>query len=201
MSDERLRQAAGATAEAGLWHCPTLVVNAQIAPPEELEAQLDDPRLDALPRGLVERWRPSELPMLERLDREDFRDLERGEENRLRAVAALHRAGAPLLAGTDTPNPFVLPGHALHEELAHLVAAGLTPHQALAPATRDAARFLGQEEEWGTIAPGRRADLLLLEADPLADIANTTKIFGVLTGGRWLPAEELQRRVQALAER
>jgi hypothetical protein len=88
-------------------------------------------------------------------------------------------AGVPVGAGTDTPLP-----HALHWELEALVEAGLTPLQALHAATGAAARILGAEAEIGTIAPGMRADLLLLDGDPSKDIRNTQKIALVLIGGR-----------------
>lgn len=120
--------------------------------------------------------------------------------NRLRVVREFHRAGVLMLVGTDTPQPFVVPGASVHEELANFVAAGLSPEQALTAATRDAARFLGQESIWGTIEPGKRADLLLLAANPLEDIAATRRINGGVAQGRWLPADRL-RDMRAAVER
>lgn len=87
--------------------------------------------------------------------------------------------------------PLERPGASVHEELANFVAAGLSPEQALTAATRDAARFVGQESRWGIVEPGKRADLLLLQANPLADIAATRGIVGLVAQGRWLPAERL----------
>ena len=120
--------------------------------------------------------------------------------NRRRVVREFHRAGVRMLVGTDTPQPFVVPGASVHDELANLVAAGLSPEQALAAATRDAARFVGQDSLWGMVEPGKRADLLLLGADPLADIVATRRIVGVVAQGRWLPAERL-RDMRAAVER
>jgi imidazolonepropionase-like amidohydrolase len=128
--------------------------------------------------------------------------VEQGRANRLALLRALHRAGVPLLLGTDTPQPFVFPGASIHDELANYVAAGLTPAEALALATREPARFLGQQQAWGTIEPGKRANLLLLDADPFANIAATRRIAGVVSGGRWMPAEQLERmrrEVEAVA--
>lgn len=102
-------------------------------------------------------------------------------------IATLQVAGAPLLLGTDAPFPNAIPGFAVHQELQNLVAAGLTPYAALQTATVNAARFLNQLDETGTIAVGKRADLLLLNANPLADIRNTHQIAGVMVQGRWLP--------------
>jgi adenine deaminase len=102
-----------------------------------------------------------------------------------KVIRALHRAGAKLLAGTDAGNPFVFPGWSLHEELQHFVLSGLTPYQALRTATVDAAQHLGRADQSGTVGIGRHADLVLLEANPLVDIANTEKITGVMVRGRW----------------
>jgi len=108
-----------------------------------------------------------------------------------RIVAALHRAGVTMLAGTDAPMPGVYPGYALHEELALLVEAGLDPAEALRAATLAPARFLGIEADAGSITVGKRADLVLLDADPLADIRNTRRIDAVLLGGRVLRRADL----------
>jgi imidazolonepropionase-like amidohydrolase len=87
-------------------------------------------------------------------------------------------------------------GWTLHRELEHLVRAGLTPYEALTAATRNPAEYFGAAGEWGTIAPGRRADLVLLSANPLDDIRNTTRIEGVAIGGRWLTRAELDAMVR-----
>jgi imidazolonepropionase-like amidohydrolase len=104
----------------------------------------------------------------------------------VKIVGAMHRAGVPLLAGTDSGNPYVYPGFAIHDELGELVGAGLTPHDALVAATLSPARYLGVERSMGTIEVGKVADLVLLGADPLADIANTRTIVAVVSRGEWL---------------
>lgn len=96
----------------------------------------------------------------------------------------LRNAGVKLLAGTDTPQPFVFPGFSLHEELELLVRAGLTPLEALRTATLNPAEFLGALDSLGTVAQGKVADLVLLDADPLADIRNTRRISAVIANGR-----------------
>jgi imidazolonepropionase-like amidohydrolase len=118
--------------------------------------------------------------------------LERGRRNVApRIVAALHRAGVPLLAGTDAPMPEVYPGASLHDELRLLVAAGLTPREALRAATLGPAQFLGIAADTGSIAVGKRADLVLLDADPLRDIGNTRRIEAVVLHGRLLRRADL----------
>ena len=117
----------------------------------------------------------------------------------VRLVKGLHEAGVPILAGTDTPNPAMVPGFSLHEELRNLVQAGLTPYEALAAATRDAATFLQASDEWGTIAVGKRADLILLAANPLENVTHTTNRLGVMVNGQWFSQAQLQRMLDAYA--
>jgi imidazolonepropionase-like amidohydrolase len=91
-----------------------------------------------------------------------------------------------------------VPGFSAHRELQTLVAAGLTPYQALETGTRNVAGYFGTLDRTGTVTEGKVADLLLLDADPRADITNTTRIAGVMVRGRWLPRSELDRRLAVL---
>ena len=102
-------------------------------------------------------------------------------------IARMYAAGVPVGAGTDTPIALAIPGYSLHNELEVLVAAGLTPLDALGAATVQPARFFSLEDEMGAIAPGMRADLVLLDANPLADIRNTRTIDHVIARGRLMP--------------
>ena len=106
---------------------------------------------------------------------------------RQRLVAALHRAGVGVLAGSDAAPA------GLTDELAELVESGLTPYEALRAATADAARFLGRADEFGTVSVGLGADLLLVERDPLGDLAALDAPAGVVARGRWLDARRLAR--------
>lgn len=101
-----------------------------------------------------------------------------------KVVGAMFRAGVPLLAGTDTGNPFCFPGFSLHDELALLGQSGLTPLAALQAATRNPAIFMNATDRYGSISVGKIADLVLLDADPLQDIHNTSKISEVFLDGR-----------------
>jgi imidazolonepropionase-like amidohydrolase len=104
----------------------------------------------------------------------------------LENVGMLHRAGVPILLGTDTGNPLVFPGYSVHDELRLLVAAGLSPGAALQAATTRIAELIGQLDEFGTLEAGKRADLLILTGDPLADIANTRTVETVVLRGHVL---------------
>ncbi len=118
-----------------------------------------------------------------------------------RLVKALKGAGVPMLAGTDAMTSGVVGGFSLHEELALLVDAGLTPEEALTSATRLPAEWLGVQGDRGTIEPGKRADLVLLDANPLTDISNAQEIAGVMLNGRWISRAVLDDMLADLSAR
>jgi imidazolonepropionase-like amidohydrolase len=118
-------------------------------------------------------------------------------EIRRRLIKALHDGGVPFLLGSDAPQIWNIPGFSVHRELEALVASGLSPFQAIATGTINVARFYDAEGERGTIAVGKRADLVLVDGNPLADIRNTAKISGVLINGRWLSQADIQKRLDA----
>jgi len=122
-------------------------------------------------------------------------------EKELVVVNAMHRAGIPFLAGTDTPpGVYIFPGFSLHEELQRFVAAGFTPMEALQTATLNPAKFLGMEDRLGTVEKGKVADLVLLDANPLDDIRNTQKIAAVIVNGRYLSRAELDKMLKEVEE-
>ena len=111
----------------------------------------------------------------------------------LKIIGAMHDEGAPLLAGTDNNNPFVVPGFDLHDELEIFVRAGLTPIEALRTATWNPAVFFGNTKMFGTISKGKAADLVILNADPRTDIRNTRNIDSVVSNGNLLDRAELDK--------
>ncbi len=118
-----------------------------------------------------------------------------------RLVGKLNEANVPLLAGSDAVGPpGVLPGSSLADELRLLVQAGLTPYEALRTATVNAATYLDGEQDFGRIAAGFRADLVLLTGNPLDDIDQVRTRVGVMKRGRWFPADELESALEQLAE-
>jgi len=200
IDDARLTKVARRMRAAGTWSCPTLIVMQKWAQGDAARALLERPEMRYVSPAMRAYWDPDSpqnylksLPAVAVQAAHDKLPFER------RAVHALSAAGAGILLGTDMGNPFALAGFALHEELAHLVAAGLTPYEALRAGTADAARCMGAADEWGTIAVGRRADLLLLAADPLVAVANAAKRVGVVLHGRWFAEEELQAELERRA--
>lgn len=121
-------------------------------------------------------------------------------EYRNQLVKGLADTGAPILVGSDALGAFLVPGFSTLYEIHSLTVAGLTVAQALEAATRNAARFLGAESEFGAVAPGMRADLLLLNANPLTHVGNLTEPAGVMLRGRWIPSEEIQRMLTDVAQ-
>lgn len=124
---------------------------------------------------------------------------------RRQALKALADADAPLLMGTDSPQLFMVPGFALHRELGIVAAAGLTPFQIYASGSRNVARYvaeqLKQDGRFGTVAVGNRADLVLLDADPLQTVENLTRRAGVMVRGRWVSRTEIEKGLAELAAR
>lgn len=117
---------------------------------------------------------------------DDYARMARAWPRLLRLVNRYHSAGVLLTAGSDVTNPWVIPGESLHQELELLVAAGIPPAEVLRIATRNGAEALGVLGEVGTVEAGKRADLLVLERDPIAAIGNTRSIVSVMQGGRWI---------------
>jgi imidazolonepropionase-like amidohydrolase len=163
----------------------------------------NDPRLKYMPLAIRAEWKTTTDSYGQRTS-EDV-DLSGWRwQKYLEVVAMMGRLGVPILAGTDARNPYCLPGFSLHDELALLVQAGLTPAAALRTATISPAVFLGREQDLGTIAKGKLADLVLLDANPLKDIANTTRINAVVVNGRLLERKALNNmlnQVEAVASR
>ncbi|MGW5720751.1 amidohydrolase family protein [Amycolatopsis sp. NPDC003865] len=160
---------------------PTLVVNKVMCSPASTFAH--DPRLKYIPRNVRDNW-AEQVRIRTPVTPEEIARQDAYFRAQVELVGAAHRAGVPLLAGTDCLNPYVFPGFSLHDELEHLVEAGLSPLRALQVATRDAAAFLGRSATAGTIAPGKVADLVLLDANPLTDIRAIRRIDTVVAAGR-----------------
>jgi imidazolonepropionase-like amidohydrolase len=183
-----------ALARAGTWLTPTLVVYQPYVAPGDTSV-MHPGQMRYVPRGLRAEWRAR----LERAGPGDTATV--AAYFSLPRTGQAHRAGVRLLTGTDAPLPHVHPGLSLHDELAMLVRAGLTPMQALQAATREPAAWLGALDSLGTVQPGRVADLVLLDADPLADIRNTRRIRVVIADGRLVDRAALFRRAAAFAAR
>ena len=192
----RVQEAIEATRAAGAWVTPNLsAIDRILAEAADLPALLEHPEAAFASPASYSEW----LPSNNRYWGADTARFLPGMRAELAFIRSLTRrlsvAGVPLLVGTDSP-VVGFAGASAHRELALLVDAGLTPYQALAAATREAGAFVAaidDEERFGRIAPGQRADLLLVEGDPLTDLGALGRIRGVMARGVWRTAEDLDR--------
>jgi hypothetical protein len=183
---------------AGVWVVPTSYFFEAITGDEPVEKLAAHPDMRQIPAAQVNTWSTITRQIRDSTPREKrqaFIALRR------RILKALHDGGVGIVLGSDSPQLWNAPGFSVVRELEVYVASGLTPWQALATGTRNVATFLGNTAEAGTIEAGKRADLILLDADPLRSISNVSRKAGVMIGGRWIPKEEIDRRVAALAIR
>lgn len=185
-------------AERGVWFTPTLTTHRIRAERGRL-AKRSDPRLRYVAPSLRAQW-DALYPVREQdLIPEVVAARKQFFAMGLDVVRIAHEAGVPLLAGTDLAAREIPPGFHLHDELAAMVEAGLEPHEALQTATRNPARFLGRANDLGTIATGKLADLVLLDANPLENISNTQRIGAVVMNGRLLDRAVLDEMLAQVA--
>jgi manganese oxidase len=187
--DGRCRRLLETLARNRTWQVPTHVTNRGIAYQNDPDFAAD-PRLKYITPAWRDSWLPENDPYL--LSTEEGYQLRRRHHARKLEITGLAlMIGVPILAGSDTPNAFAFPGFGLHDELALLVEAGLSPLSALQAATLNAARYLEATDSLGTVDAGKLADLVLLDANPLEDIRNTQGIAGVVLNGRYLDRQAL----------
>ncbi len=180
----------------GTWQTPTLTLWRMFSSIND-PAFAENPALKYVAIRERQRW---DLPTLSKQSLAENTALSKSEfQKDLQLVAAMQKAGVGILAGTDTGNPYCIPGFALHDELQLLVQAGLTPLQALQAATTNPARFIANENDYGAVKPGKLANLVLLDANPLDNIANTTRIRAVILDGQFLDRPALDAMLANLA--
>ncbi|MGH7672943.1 MAG: amidohydrolase family protein [Gemmatimonadales bacterium] len=195
--DGRIGEAVAATRAAGAWTVPTLAL-------WEVFLGTDDPATLSTReelRYVPPQWRANWAQQVAQMRQTDPDVGARVGTIALRrrVLKALHDAGCPIALGTDSPQLFSVPGFSIHRELASMAAAGLTPYQILTTGTRNVARYFGAEREFGTVAAGQRADLLLVNANPLAHVGNVARRAGVMVNGRWLSEPDIRARLERIA--
>ncbi|HEX6250420.1 MAG TPA: amidohydrolase family protein [Gemmatimonadaceae bacterium] len=204
---DRLRHWAGRTREAGTWNVPTMALWEAFYSSDSSDVFARRPEMRYAAPQMVNAWvrQKQNMAQTQRNQGVTADAARRYLEMRRIALKALADSGAGILMGTDSPQMFSVPGFSLHNEIALMQAAGLTPGQVLASGTVNVARYatedLKLDGKFGAVAVGNRADLILLNANPLLDARNVARPAGVMVRGKWLAAEELQRGLEEIASR
>ena len=188
------------TRAAGTWMVPTQTLYDNLLGPVQLAELEARPEIRYVPRKLREQYATAKRGMVQDYGvTAEFS--QRYVDTRRQLIRALHDGGVGMLLGADSPQIFNVPGFATHRELQAMVAAGLTPYEALRTATAAPAEFFGTRGKFGTIVVGAEADLVLLKSDPLQDIANTQSIEAVMVRGRWLDRAYLDGGLRDIEKR
>jgi len=198
VDETRIAELVRATRDADVWNVPTQVLMGGFGGGDDPDAAGRRPEMRYMPAQVVAQWVGSKRNFQSQPDF-SAEQVQRLVEVRGRIIKALYEAGAGLVLGSDAPQVMNVPGFSALAELEAIVEAGLTPYQALETGTRNVAAYFGTLDHTGTVAEGKVADLLLLNASPLADIRNARNRAGVMLRGRWLPAAEIERRLDEIA--
>ncbi len=197
MDSAELEELFALTVGARAWVVPTMVLwevgVIGLGDPEALAAY---PEMRYWPPQGVEGWK-NRLQAVQARDAWDVEQARRHASNRTRLLGMMNEAGVGILMGTDSPQMFSVPGFSLHRELAAMAEAGMSPYEILVSGTRNVGEYFQGYDTFGTVAAGRRADLILTNANPLDDVANVADRAGVMVRGVWKSEEEIQ---QGLAE-
>jgi tetratricopeptide (TPR) repeat protein len=198
LDESKIPAVAKETADAGVYVIPTLSTYAStVQQATDLDTFLKNPAFRYLSRWALKPYEPAN---------NRFKGTSPEQAGRMRAaltfqrklVKALFDAGVPLMVGTDAPDVGPMAGVGIHDELQDWVNDGMTPYQVLRAATVIPAQYFLKSSEFGTIETGKRADLVLLQQNPLVNIANTHSISGVILRGRWLSKEDLGKREEEI---
>jgi cytosine/adenosine deaminase-related metal-dependent hydrolase len=193
--ESRIPEAAALTRDAHVQVILTLVAYDHILKQAtDLRGLLARPETKYLAPWIEETWEPGSNDYEKRFGNDKGRaDLTKALAFQKKLVQEMHKDGVRIMVGTDAMNPGVVPGFSVHEELQHLVEVGFTPYEALRAGTLYPADFLRGSTEFGTVTTGKRADLILVDGNPLQDVGRAAHPAGVMVRGRWLPAAQLAR--------
>jgi len=199
---EQIEYYANLVANSNTWVTPTLSTSHSIV------SLLDDPEKEmSLPtteymgpmaKGI---WSFMNTNLYQTMPEEHRSGINEGYESFQRPFTfAFHKAGGKMLTGTDALLPGIVHGFSIHKELEELVGVGITPFEALKASTTNPFEFLGELDKAGTLEIGKVSNLLLLEDNPIKDISNTRKIYGVLVKDRWIPKEEIKSKLNNISK-
>lgn len=193
----RLKKAVADTKRAGVWIVPThglIEIFMSSAGVDEMRTR---PGVEYMPAQVVEGWAKQRQNFISQPGFNQETN-ERFLTERRKLLKALHDAGVDIAMGSDAVQTFSMPGFSIHNEMAAMVRSGLTPYQVYVTGSRNVARFFKREADAGTIGVGKVADLVLVEADPLADVSNFARQTGTMVRGRWYPRSELLAKIKTM---
>lgn len=196
VDEKKLAEVVKKSKEAGVWIVPTSALWEVLFNTIPLDTLKGYDELKYVPQQAVDAWTTAYNNRLAGLSRDMAKNTIAA---RVRILRALHEGGVKILMGTDAPQQFSVPGFSLHREFARMIQSGMTPWEILHSGTVRVGEYFAKQDKFGTIEPGRRADLVLLSANPLTDIANAAKIEGVMVRGRWLSRAELDAGLAKIA--
>jgi imidazolonepropionase-like amidohydrolase len=186
-----LREVARRTREAGTWVVPTMVLWETIIGANDLETMMTYDGLQYTPAEQVENWSAAHRQRVGRADFDPARARQIAE-NRKRLLRVLHEDGVAILFGTDAPQQFSVPGFSIYREFKVMQESGMSPADIIRTATGNIGDYFKERDSFGRVAQGMRADLVLLNANPMEDLDNVRNRAGVMLRGRWLPESEIQ---------
>jgi imidazolonepropionase-like amidohydrolase len=198
VSDLRVTEAVQMTLDAGAWVVPTMILWEVLYGVADLETVSTLPELRYMPPAMTQSWIDTHRRRVNDpgLDREASRH---HIANRMKVLAALHTAGARILMGTDAPQQFSVPGFSLHNELLRMGDAGMTPYAIYRTGTVNVGEYFRDQDTFGQVAAGHRADLVLVRSNPLEDVRHIRDRAGVMVRGRWLSAESIEAQLETIA--
>ncbi len=198
VDEDRLQYIVQLTRDAGAWVVPTMVLwEVGIIGRGDADELESYPEMRYWPSGQVWGWGNRQRAAASRTSPERAAQW---TANRNQVLKALSDGGAGVLLGTDSPQIFSVPGFSIHREMKAMADAGMSAWEILVSGTRNVGEYFQRNDSFGTVAVGRRADLLLLNANPLSDLSNVADRAGVMFRGRWLPEEEIQRKLEEIAD-
>jgi imidazolonepropionase-like amidohydrolase len=198
VTDAKFQEIAKLTREAGVWVVPTMALWETLRGTADLATLVAFPELKYMPLQQIQQWRNAQENLLKS---SDFKpDVARNViKNRMRLLKVLNDSGVKILLGSDAPQRFSVPGFSIHREMKRMADAGMKPYDILRSGTYNVGLYLKDKDNFGTIEVGKRADLILLDANPLEDIGNIARPSGVVVRGRWLSKREIQSRLDQIA--
>lgn len=198
VSHSQLEEVVELSLEYDVWVVPTQALWESIIGASDLEDQKKYDELKYMPADIVRDWTES---VEENIGDSDERQaaLQHGE-NRQKLLKALGDGGVPILMGTDAPQLFSVPGFSIHRELKKMTEAGMSPYEILKSGTENVGRYFEEQDDFGTIAEGQRADMILVEKNPMENLETIENHFGVMVRGEWFSREEIDERLQKIED-